>query len=158
MTIGCVDKTTKVYVNNSYKIISELWHSYRTKITFDDVGEWTIPRDQLFVKCLDENKNIVDDKIIRMYREKINSHIRKIKFNNGLEIRANYSQKLLTFEGWRDNIGIRTTLRIIKNDMTSKELSSVISIDRIEYNEYVYCFETESHKNYIAEGIVCYGM
>jgi intein/homing endonuclease len=149
-------KSTKVHANGKYKIIAELWNSQKTDVVSTGEGEWTIPRDEILVKSITENKNIVDDRVIKIYRKKINSHIRKIKLNNESTIQITYTQKLLTLDGWKDNLNVKGLVRTVRNDMNMFTLSSINSIERIQYNDYVYSLETEIYGNYVAEGVFCH--
>jgi hypothetical protein len=173
----CVEKMTRVHVNGSYEIISNIWNDNYTQIETDDEGGiWSKPKNNLFVNSYDEiTKKIIVKKVIHLYKEKVNTKLREIILENNNKITITYKHKLLTNNGFtnilsvNDKIAIPNCLNVINNNIfLSKQCnlwensndeiiySKIIKINEIDYNDYVYDLEIEDTHNFVAENIICH--
>ena len=151
----CIGKDMKILINDSYVTISDIWNNYKTTIIYDDTnGEWTMPSDMLTVKSINNNGQLTNGNVIRLYREKINSHVKKITLNNGNSIIITDSHKLLTMDGWSNILMIDDDIKVYNNGKIL--MSSIKKIERIMYDDYVYDVEIEKYHNYVAENIICH--
>ena len=160
----CVDKDTNVYVNNKHIKIQSLWDKYSDKLFSDESGgEWASPSCTLTIISFDEKYNrLVSKPVKHIYREKVNTLVKRIVLESGQKIVITDQHKLLTPTGWTTNLHENNAVRVpIIDDITSMyttetKFSQIISVDRIEYNDYVYDLEIDDTHNYIANDILCH--
>lgn len=155
----CVSSDTYVLINGKHKKINEIWDENMTTIINDNEGgEWSKPKHSLLVNSYNEtNKKIIKNRVLRLYREKINSEIREIVLENGNKIKITDVHKLLTPNGWSNLLSENDFVSVVKDD-NSQEISyiKIIKINRIKYNDYVYDLEIENDHNFVANNIIAH--
>ena len=129
----CVEKNTYVQINGIYENAEKIWHKYKTDISYDGTGEWSEPGKILFVNSLENNK-ICSKKVVKLYREKINSQIKQITLENGRQINVTNNHKLFVNGEWTNHLKIGDSVAIpyfLKNDsnniMLSKKLCQMMA-------------------------------
>lgn len=160
----CVFHDTKIKIRtrlndkNNDKIFKaiDIWYNYYTYPTLDsEGGEWSKPLQDLYVESLNiETNKLEHKKIVNLYREYVNTHLRKIICENSHEIIITYEHKLYTQNGWSKNLQQGNYIYVKQNN--NLEYVKIKSIENIEYKGYVYDFEVEDYHNYIANEIVCH--
>ena len=174
----CIHPDQNVYLNGCLIKAKDIWKQYSSEILCVDKenGEWYLPNTKLYVNSYDKcNNKLVKKEISYIYREYVKTTIRKIKLNNGNEIKITLPHKLLTENGWNfkinkgDNIAVpnfllsgvnkkyasrKWNLEKINNSVVN--YNKVVSVVYEEYEGYVYDFEIDTHHNYVAEGIICH--
>jgi len=154
----CVSKDTQILVNNNYINIEDLWNQAISPIFYDNNnGEWKEQNNDLYVESFNYTDIFVSKKIIRLYREKINSYVYEIILNNNKSIILTYNHKLYVKH---DNIYEWTNIFKINDEICvyniTPEYAKIIRINIHHYNDYVYDVEIEDTHNYIANGILCH--
>ena len=175
----CQLPDTIVKLNDKFLTLEQIWRKYKTnEITDNENGIWSKINNNLFVDSVNENTNkIITGKVKSLYRQKVNEQIREIYLENGLFVKITKIHKLLSEDGWTNNLKegmyiaipkkiknyINGTNDIKINNLTksTKEKGDLkfIRIERInemDYNGYVYDLEIEKYHNYIANGIFCH--
>jgi hypothetical protein len=104
----CLEGNSLILVNNKLITIKNIWNHYKTNIITDNEGEWALPKKNLFVNSYDsKNNKMVLKKVDRLYREKVNTNLRKIFLDNGMEIITTFIHKFLKNDySWTNNINI----------------------------------------------------
>ena len=102
----CVEKNTIVDVNSVVMKISEIWDKYKTIEEMDDEGGfWSSPSENLYVTSYDEkNGEIKKEKVLHLYKQKINSFLYKITFESGKSITKTFIHKLLKIINSESNV------------------------------------------------------
>ena len=143
-----------VYVNDSYQSLEQIWNENDMATLSDGTVEWIVPQETLLVKCVDSNGIIVDGRIEKLYKRKVN-FVKKVMISDKTMFMITNSHKLLTVTGWSDVLVPDDDIKIVKNNMSGITLVSIIKIQRVPYNSYVYYPQVEKYNNYIIEGIPC---
>lgn len=154
----CILGDSLVTINRIKTKISNIWSNYRTDVIVDDEnGEWSIPRTNLFVDSLSENR-IIKIKIDHLYREHVQTKIRKIVLSSGQQIRTTLIHKLLTHQGWTNVIRVGDYVAISNKNTNTNKIGFVNVTEVIEedYSGYVYDLEIQNTHNYIANDIFCH--
>ncbi|MEO1429982.1 MAG: SNF2-related protein [Cyanobacteria bacterium J06633_8] len=103
----CVAPDTQIYINGSLNTAEEIWESYAGETQFDGEGFWAESTQQLVVNSLNESTGeIIQAPIRRLYRQKVEEKLRKIKLQNGSSITITHRHKLLTNKGWTNHLEI----------------------------------------------------
>lgn len=111
----CISKSSYCNVNNTYEKISSVWEKYQTLILNDnDGGEWSVPSTELIVNSLDNNKKFVRKKVLKLYREKVKTKLKKILLEDGNEIEITQIHKLLNQYGWNNDLNIGDAIAVPK--------------------------------------------
>lgn len=155
----CVHKNTMIDLCEKIECIEDMWNSHDSAITVDsEGGEWRKANDNIIVKSYDEKEDkIIKMKVLNLYREKINSHMKEIILQNGKSITITDSHKLYTLDGWKNNLsGGDYILNLFKDQHDTCIYNSIDKINHIIYNDYVYDLEIEKTHNYVANGIICH--
>lgn len=102
----CLSKDALINVNGNLVLAHEIWNNNFTEIIKDEEnGEWSIPKEELLVNSYDDlTRKIVKKKVTHLYREKVNTKLREIVLDNGSTIKITYSHKLLTIDGFTNNL------------------------------------------------------
>lgn len=169
----CLHKKMKIYItSNSLDLnpltlddysnieIENIFHDNKTKILkvndIENNCEWSPPKNDMYVISLDENNNkFSKKKIINLYREKINSYLRKIELENGSSIIITFIHKLLTPHGWTCHLNINNYV-FIYDPKLRNSFSRIINIELVRYDDYVYDLEIEDTHNYVSHDILCH--
>jgi hypothetical protein len=143
-----------VYINNSYQSLEQIWNDNVIPILNDGIEEYVVPKDELFVKCIDDNGSIVDRKIEKLCKRKVN-FIKNVIISDKTMFAIADFHKLLTVTGWSNILMPEDDIKIANNDMSGTKIVSIITIQKIPYNGYVYCLQVEEYNNYVIDGIPC---
>ena len=152
----CIGKNSKVNINNIDVYISDIWEKYATYTYIDDEnGIWSVPSDTLYVNSFNTKTNtIIKKQVKHLYREKVSTILRKITLLNKSTVIITDIHKLYVNGEWNNNILVDDNITTFDNNNLS--VSTVINIELVKYNDYIYDLEIEDTHNYIAEGIVCH--
>lgn len=149
----CICANSKVYINGTLQKISDTWNENKTIILKDEEnGEWSLPKNKLIVKSLD-NEKVVDKQIIRLYREKVNTTLRKVLLENGKNIEITQIHKLKTENEWTMQLSVGNKIACYDENDNKVEYNTIKSIEDIQYDDYVYDVEVEDTHNYVANSI-----
>jgi hypothetical protein len=149
----CVLPGTEIYINNNLEKIENLWDLYKTEETPDQHGIWTIPKISLNTTSYDCYYNsVVEKRVLNLYKQYIKEIVRKISLSNGSTITATKMHKILTQEGWKNDILNTDEVAVLDNDKIS--YAQIVNIDEFLYEGWVYDVEVEELHNYVANGIV----
>ena len=98
----CIGSDALVLVNGTLTRIEDIWNANFTHITKDSEGGiWSLPKKELEVNSYDEKTGkMFKNKVDKLYKEKINSELRKITLDNGSVLEITDAHKLLTAKGW----------------------------------------------------------
>jgi hypothetical protein len=153
----CVHKDTLVYMGGVLIPIENIWKSQNTEIIIDDdQGFWRKPMKQLIVDSYEEKTSkIIEKNVVHLYREKINSWMKEIILDNGSSITITDSHKLLTPNGWTNNLYENTYVAIPEKTNTIL-FAKITKINTVPYNDYVYDLEIEDTHNYVANDVLCH--
>ena len=157
----CVGMNTKVIVNSHKMTIKEVFDTFHTELDYESHINsnvvWSNPSCDLFIKSYMTSTNrIVTKKIAKLYREQVNTIVRKIKFEDGIELIITDSHRLYRNNGlWEQNLLVGDLIGKMSDNGTL-HFNRIESIERIEYNDFVYDFEIADTHNYFAEGILCH--
>lgn len=126
----CILGSELVYVNGNLEQIENLWDAFNngTMITDKDGGQWSIPKNDLYVNSYNEKTGkIIQSKVNKLYKQLINEPIHEIVLSNGFKINMTKQHKLL-----------------IKNELNEYIWSNVLKI-----NDYVCLPKTSCDKSNI---------
>lgn len=112
----CVLPDTMIQTNYGVQNIKSIWDKYHTNNIHDDLGEWSMPNKKLYVNSLSDNKLKLNP-IAKLYRQYINENIRQITLSNKNTISITYSHKLLTMDGWKNNITVNDKIAVANNSV-----------------------------------------
>ena len=153
----CVSKDTKIFINDKLCTIEELWNLEKTVEYFIDDGFWSKPQNILIVDSYDETIcSMTKKKVSNLYREHIKSYVRSITLENGYNISITQIHKLLTITGWTNNLSVGDYVFTVEPNSQELKYLKIVSIDAIEYDDYVYDLEIEDTHNYVANNIICH--
>lgn len=156
----CVTKDTNIYTNQDVIHIEDIWNKYHTNIMVDkEGGEWSIPSGTANIYSMNNKNEIIEKNINRLYREYVNTYVKKILLDNGSTIKITDKHML-----YKSGIGWSNILYIGDNIATSLDphndkiihYNKIIKIEKIQYSDYVYDLEISDTHNYVAEGILCH--
>lgn len=160
----CVHKDTCVVISNhcgdNIQKISDVWKRYNTDEFIDNHGgHWSTPSELLFIDSLNDKINRIEKRrILRLYREKVVTLLKRVQLENGNSIVITQIHKLYVkkFDNtfWHNHFNIDDEIAV-KNDSTIKWVR-IVNISYFHYDDYVYDFEVEEHHNYVANNIVCH--
>ena len=105
----CTLPDTLFYINGNIKKIEDIWTKHNTGVDHieSDGGDWSIPREELLVNTYNESSGkIIKSPVKYLYREKVNTQIKEIIFENGHKISITQPHKLLTTTGWTNDFNI----------------------------------------------------
>jgi superfamily II DNA or RNA helicase len=153
----CITKDAKVYIDGNNMEIEKIWNMYKTKTIFidKDNGNWSKPNKLLRVLSWD-NGEMVEKKILHLYREKVKTNVRRIILENGNNITITFVHKLLTRNGWTNEFNIGNEICFMNNSQDTFSYSKIVNIDIIEYDDYVYDLEIQNTHNFVANNILCH--
>lgn len=158
----CVTGDTDIYTENGILSIETIWNHNYTNVFLDkEGGEWSVPLNDVYIYSK-KNNNIITKKINRLYREKVNTHIKEVTLDNGQTIKITDRHMLYKSnnEGgcWSNNLIIGDNVATCSNpyNCDSIYVNKIANIERISHNGYVYDLEILDTHNYIAEGILCH--
>jgi superfamily II DNA or RNA helicase len=141
--------------------ISDIWDKYSSDVYITENNEeWGEVNNEIIVNSFDKTtNNIVGGRVIKLYREKINSVINYYYLENNKIIGATMIHKLLIYKDSKiyfsnslsegDLIGCID----VNNEIMFSRIKTIITMP---YNNYVYDLEVDMYHNYIANDIVCH--
>lgn len=172
----CCLGTTRVYANNSFIEIKNIWDSNVGQIVVDDEnGQWKEPQNEIIVKSYDENLNkLINKPVTKLYREFIKSEMREIILENNSKITITNAHKLLVKKNdklvWTNVLSKNDEICVPKlnsSNLNNGENSSLYYCDNLiiskietinvfKYEGYVYDLEIDETHNFVAENILCH--
>jgi SNF2 family DNA or RNA helicase len=98
----CVAATTRIFVNDALQTAEAIWTSYARAPRFDGEGEWAEPTAPLWVNALDEQRGrMVLAPVRRLYRQRVQERLRRIRLEDGRSITITTRHRLLTLhDSW----------------------------------------------------------
>jgi len=153
----CVTPDTKVIVKENYEEIKlnidVLWIDYAKKIVKDDDNaEWAIPAKDIYTLSY-TGKYIEYKKINKLYREKVNTFIKKYKLKDDTIIKSSDTHKFLTDNNiWSNTLNSGDYM--YKYERNEIKRVQIESIEIMKYNGYIYDLEIDMYHNYIANDII----
>lgn len=152
----CVSRKTVISFNDRCDTIENMWTNYKTTIVPDVTGgEWTKPKIPIFLCSINKNQLIVKKKVVRMFRQEINTFIRRITLIDGRSVEATLVHKFLTPNGWTNNIKRGDKIGVISQ--FGVQFIHMKGFEFITYSGFVYDLEIEQTHNFaVANGILCH--
>ncbi|MEI6443990.1 MAG: SNF2-related protein [Nostocales cyanobacterium ELA583] len=103
----CVAPDTLVNVNGKLLTAENIWDSCAGEIVFDGDGFWSDPNQKLLVNSINEKTGkIIQAPINKLYRQQVREKLRKVTLEDGSSITITYQHKLLTNQGWNNNLNV----------------------------------------------------
>ena len=155
----CILPDTTININNYKETIETIWNKSINKHQnsyFDGEGEWVQPYDKLNVISISNDGNLTRGNVKLVYKQKINEIIKLIKFKNGLQIGITKIHKLLTTNSWVNDLHIGDHICSLLENQIDIEYLEIVSIEEIQYDNYVYDLDIPEHHNYVANNIFCH--
>ena len=155
----CVTPDTKIIIKENHEeinlTIDVLWIDYATNIVKDDIdpnAEWAIPSKNIYTFSYTGNY-IEYKKINKLYREKINSLIKRYKLNDGTIIKSSETHKFLTDNNiWSNTLNSGDFMyKYERNEIKRVQIDTV---EIMRYSGYIYDLEIEIYHNYLANNII----
>jgi len=97
------------YINGNVIKTENIWKKYNSGIFKKDLdgGEWSIPNKELIINSYNEKTGkIIKREVKYLYREKVDTILKKITLNNGHKITITQPHKLLTNNGWSNKLKV----------------------------------------------------
>tara|TARA_Y100001954_G_C15818321_1_gene608646 strand:+ start:378 stop:3653 length:3276 start_codon:yes stop_codon:yes gene_type:complete len=95
---------TYIYINNCILRSDNIWNQYAENIIKNEKEE-IATCSNLYINSYNSKKNQIEKRPINnLYRQEINEKIKKITFENGLDIKITNKHKLLTEEKWTNKL------------------------------------------------------
>lgn len=133
----CIHGDDFAYVNGLLIKAMDLWEKFNSgvlKKDNDDGGEWSIPKKELIVNCLNNNTNrIIKSKVKYLFRQPVNEKMREITLENGLKMNITNQHKLLKINGWNNKLKIGDYICIPKFIHNCPEKNYFDVIDELVY-------------------------
>jgi intein/homing endonuclease/superfamily II DNA or RNA helicase len=142
----CVIKTS-TYTNLGVLKIEELFDKASQKTSFQtdsSGGEW-FKTNQL-LKCISINKDGKQEEkeVSDLYREKINSQIKKVTVNDGTDLHLTIPHKLLTLNGWSNQYSVGDYILLPRE---INDHSQIKNIDK-RLNLFFSCLVSEGYEDH----------
>lgn len=140
----CITRSQYIYINGNIMRIDDIWSLYKTNIIRDNEGgEWSKPSIELVVNSLDSDK-IVKESVIHLYREKVDTYIKKITLENGYNIEITQNHKLNVYnKEWTTDINIGDLIAVPRKLYNCKN-KNIFNIS----NDLAYLFGWQMCKGY----------
>jgi len=168
----CVSPETEIFVDGERRVIAALWRSAADldSLEFDGNGYWANPKTALTVPTYD-GERLVQGDLVKLYRQQVSERMRRVRLQNGLELRITQAHRLLTLDGWSADLepgdlvacpNLRydpeAGLMIGPADQSGNyrvgiSYFPITEIEEFEYEGWVYDIEVAAHHNYIANGV-----
>ncbi len=158
----CVAPDTLVNVNGKLLTAENIWDSCAGEIVFDGDGFWSDPNQKLLVNSINEKTGkIIQAPINKLYRQQVREKLRKVTLEDGSSITITYQHKLLTNQGWNNNLNVgdyvcvpsKNIQKLLKQEVY---YCPIESIEDVDYDGWVYDFEVSEHHNFVANNIICH--
>lgn len=103
----CIIPQSQLCVNGMIQTAEEIWEANSGKEEFDGEGFWSTPAESLIINAINEHTGkITIAPIKRLYRQQVREKLRTIKLKDGNSITITRRHKLLTNNGWTNNLQI----------------------------------------------------
>ncbi len=97
----CLSADALIAVNGILVKAEDIWNRHSGEVSFDGEGYWADPTESLLTNSIDERDGrIVQTQIQRLYRQRVNEPLRKIRLEDGSSVTITRQHKLLTNKGW----------------------------------------------------------
>jgi SNF2 family DNA or RNA helicase len=96
----CIAPETPVLINSALVSAEDAWARFSGTIEADGEGEWSTPTMPLTTNSIDKTGRIVRAQIARLYRQHVRETIRRVRLDDGSEIRVTRRHRLLGVDGW----------------------------------------------------------
>lgn len=145
----CILPDTYLYINEEIHSIENIWNENAINIK-KNKNEEIAECNNLYINCYNKHNNKIEKKSVDLlYKQKVDDVINKVKLSNGIEISITQKHKLLTKDGWKNNLRlgdmvcvsntfINKNVNYIKNNflIVLKELNL---IKELKNNCYIKC-------------------
>ena len=153
----CVLPDTKITIKENYDEIKlnidVLWIDYAKNIIKDeDNAEWAIPSRDLYTLSY-TGKYIEYKKINKLYREKVDTLIKRYKLKDGTIIKSSETHKFLTDGNMWSNT-LNSGDFMYKYERNEIKRIQIECVEIMRYSGYIYDLEIEVYHNYIANNII----
>lgn len=165
----CIDGSSMVDTDRGTLSIAEVWQGYSSSATiFDGEGFWATPTTTLKVISYDASAHMMlRSPIQRMYRQPIAEKVRHITLSNGSTITATKRHRLLVSpigesdDLWTNGYQVGDFVAVSNAPLlnlpgTIRDFSTIISIEEIYFEGYVYDLDVKDYHNYLANGVLCH--
>lgn len=130
----CILPDTHLYINESINSIENIWNKNAINIK-KKKNEEIAECNNLYINCYNKNNNKIERKSVGLlYKQKVNDIINKVKLSNGLEISITQKHKLLTKNGWKNNLIIGDKV-CVSNTFINKNINYIKKNFLIVLNE-----------------------
>lgn len=103
----CASADSLVAVNGILQTAEAMWNAYAGETEFDGEGFWAVPTEPLLVNALDEeNSRIVLAPIRRLYRQRVQEKLRRVRLEDGSSVTITRQHRLLTSRGWTSDLQV----------------------------------------------------
>lgn len=98
----CVTPDTLVVVNGTLQKIGDCWDQFADEVEVDeDGGEWATLKSALLVPSLDDDGQLRQMPVTRLYRQRVNEMGRRVRLSDGSTITMTQAHRLLGVDGWQ---------------------------------------------------------
>ncbi len=149
----CVHGSTYIYVNGNKTRISHAWNLYVGSVIPDDEGEWGVLKNSMKTYSYDSTRDhIVIENVVRLYRQRVSEHVRKIVLDNGVTVTTTYKHSFIVNGIWTNIINNGDYL--VYYTGSSIGYRQVVNITEFKFTGYLYDLETEISHTYLANDII----
>lgn len=97
----CIRGDMPVVVNGDVRPIQEVWWEQSTATDFDGEGEWSVPKDDLFVPALNDAGQMVQARVTRLYRQRVRETGRQVCLQDGSELVMTERHRVRGVDDWQ---------------------------------------------------------
>ena len=115
----CVRGDTPVWVNGGEEKIHDLWSRYAGPVSPDpdgSGGEWASPTEDLRVASINESDEMVQGRVVYLYRQRVRELGRRVVLGDGSEITMTQRHRLRGLNGWQKEILIGDPIAVPGKD------------------------------------------
>ncbi|MCD6207416.1 MAG: hypothetical protein J7J06_05410 [Methanosarcinales archaeon] len=103
----CTSADSLILVNGTLQRADEIWGHCAGEAMFDGEGFWAVPTEPLCTNSLNsETGKIVQSRIQKLYRQYVNTRLRKVHLEDGSNVTITYRHRLLTNNGWTNDLHV----------------------------------------------------
>jgi len=148
----CVLPSTTILIKEDgrerFLSIEELWNSSDNDTIYDGEGHWKFPKNDTRTLSFREG-NMRERKIVRMYRQRVDTFLKVVETTGGIRIVCTLSHKILTPTAWKDRVGLGEEIVCYNRSKKRSHTRRVEFCDIKEYHGYVYDLEVDEDHNYV---------
>jgi len=162
MGVGkCVAPETMVSTRNGAVPIASLWEMVDPgSLVVEPDGVWGLLQQPVFVKAWDNNGGLVTRKVLRVWKQPIDSVLRVIHTRSGKQIETTTSHKLLRDSGWTAQVGVGDKIATVSgepfNSTAQVFFDTVTKVVFVPYQGFVYDLEVDQNHSFVANNVVCH--